>query len=132
VLASFCFGEVNGIVGVAKMFPEGVETLLKNTFACLGLPGVYRNRDGEHRDGEHQVRVLVREQERWAEAGDSAISGSFLSSRITFEVRVADIPVIRVGDTITMGDKIYKVFQEPLKDPTGTIWIVEGMILEGI
>lgn len=103
------------------MFPEGVEKLLKNTFACLGLTGVYKNSLGER-----PVRVLVCQQEAWAEAGD----GSFLSSHIAFEIHVAEIPVVRVGDTLTLGEKIYKVYQEPLKDPTGTIWTVLGMILE--
>jgi hypothetical protein len=102
-------------------FPEGVENLLKNTFTCLGLTGVYRNFAGVC-----PVQVLVRERENFAVAGD----GSFLSSRVTFELRVADVPVVHVGDTITLNDRVYKVFQAPLKDPTGTIWTVEGMILE--
>jgi hypothetical protein len=106
-------------------FPEGVENLLKNTFKVLGLPGIYKNFEGER-----PISVLVRERESFADVGD----GSFLSSRITFEVHVADIPIVCVGDTITMNAhdcnaRIYKVFQAPLKDPTGTIWIIEGMAL---
>jgi hypothetical protein len=103
------------------IFPEGVENLLKNTFKCLGMPGIYKNADGER-----PVRVLIRERESFADAGDPVIGGSFLSSRITFEVHVADVPVVCVGDTITLNTNVYKVFQAPLKDPTGTIWIVEG------
>jgi hypothetical protein len=105
-------------------FPTGVEELLKNTFRCLGLPGIYRNAEGER-----PISVLVRERESFADAGDPIIGGSFLSSRITFEVHVDDVPVVNVGDTITLNERVYKVFQAPLKDATGTIWIVEGMVL---
>jgi hypothetical protein len=105
-------------------FPAGVEDLLKNTFKCLGMPGIYKNSEGER-----PISVLVRERESFADVGDPPIGGSFLSSRITIEVRVVDVPVVCVGDTITLNDRIYKVFQAPLKDPTGTIWIIEGMIL---
>jgi hypothetical protein len=105
-------------------FPTGVEELLKNTFRCLGMPGIYRNAEGER-----PISVLVRERESFAEAGDPIIGGSFLSSRITFEVHVDDVPVVNVGDTITLNDRCYKVFQAPLKDSTGTIWIIEGMVL---
>jgi hypothetical protein len=101
-------------------FPAGVEDLLKNTFKCLGIPGIYRNAEGER-----PISVLVRERENFSEVGD----GSFLSSRVTFELHVADVPTVCVGDTITLNDRVYKVFQAPLKDPTGTIWTVEGMIL---
>jgi hypothetical protein len=69
--------------------------------------------------------VLIRERESFAEAGDA----SFLSSRVTFELHVADIPVVHVGDTITLNDRVYKAFQAPLKDPTGTVWIIEGMVI---
>jgi hypothetical protein len=105
-------------------FPEGVENLLKNTFKCLGMPGIYKNSEGER-----PISVLVRERESFADAGDPIIGGSFLSSRITFEVHVADVPVVRVGDTITLNDRVYKVFQAPLKDQTGTVWIIEGMVM---
>jgi hypothetical protein len=101
-------------------FPAGVEDLLKNTFRCLGMPGIYRNSTGEF-----PVRVLGRERESFADVGE----GSFLSSRITFELHVADVPVVCIGDTITLNDRVYKVFQAPLKDPTGTTWTVEGMVL---
>jgi hypothetical protein len=97
------------------IFPEGVENLLKNTFKCLGMPGIYKNSEGER-----PVRVLIRERESFADVGDA----NFLSSRVTFELHVADVPVVHVGDTITLNDRVYKVFQAPLKDPTGTIWTV--------
>jgi hypothetical protein len=112
---------------MANSYPEGVENLLKDTFSCLGLNGVYRNSAEEF-----SVRVLVREQESWVNAGDPVIGGSILSARITFEVRVADVPEVAVGDTIELNDRVYKVFQAPLKDPTSTIWIVEGMVMEHI
>jgi hypothetical protein len=105
-------------------FPTGVENLLKNTFRCLGMPGIYRNAEGER-----PISVLVRERESFADVGDPIIGGSFLSSRVTFELHVADVPVVCIGDTITLNDRVYKVFQAPLKDPTGTIWTVEGMVL---
>jgi hypothetical protein len=105
-------------------FPEGVENLLKNTFRCLGMPGIYKNSSGEF-----PVRVLVHEQESFAEVGDPIIGANFLSSRITFEVHIDDVPVVNVGDTITLNERVYKVFQAPLKDSTGTIWIIEGMVL---
>jgi hypothetical protein len=98
-------------------FPTGVKSLLNDTFKHLGVPGVYHNSVGDH-----PVHVLVKELERWAEVG----RGAFLNARITFEVHIDDIPLIKVGDTFTIGDRDYKVHQEPLRDPTGTIWTVEG------
>lgn len=101
-------------------FPIGVEKLLEANFKILGIPGVYRNAAGAH-----TITVLVKELERWAEIG----RGGILNTRITFEVRTADVPRVLVGDTFTVGDRDYKVYQEPLRDPTGTLWIVEGAVI---
>ena len=101
----------------------GVAQLFCDVFACLGVAAIWR-----HRGHETPVRLLLRQPEQWATVGE----GSVLASQLDAEVSLLEVPEISVGDTFVVQDRRYRVFQEPLKDPSGTVWQVTGMIVEGV
>lgn len=117
------FGEINGSLVMNTGLPE----LFRDTLACLGIPALLRQNGREY-----PVRMLMRQPESWVTAGDPTLGCSFLSSRVECEIMIDDIPKISVGDILIVNERCYKIFQEPLKDPSGTVWRVQGMIVEGV
>lgn len=101
----------------------GLQQLFRDVFACLGVAALWR-----HRGQETPVRLLLRQPEQWASAGE----GTILASQLDAEVGLLEVPEISVGDTFVVQDHRYRVFQEPLKDPSGTVWHVTGMIVESV
>lgn len=101
----------------------GVAQLFCDVFACLGVAAIWR-----HRGQDTAVCLLLRQPEQWASAGE----GTILASQLDAEVSLLEVPEISVGDTFGVQDRRYRVFQEPLKDPSGTVWHVSGMIVEGV
>lgn len=101
---------------------EGLDLLFRDVFACLSVSAFL-----QHGFETFPLRLLVRQPEGWIPAGEA----EFLSSRFQGEIQIAEVPAIAVGDTIVIGERRYKIFQEPLKDPSGTVWQVHGMIVEG-
>lgn len=39
-----------------------------------------------------------------------------------FDVRVSEVPVMNTGDTLAIGDEVFKVQAPPKKDEQGLIW----------
>lgn len=101
----------------------GLRQLFSDVFACLGVVALWR-----HRGHETSVRLLVRQPEQWTAIGE----GSLLASQLNAEVNIEEVPAISVGDTFVVNERRYRVFQEPLKDPSGIVWQVTGMIVEGV
>lgn len=99
----------------------GLDLLFRDTFATLGIP-VTLMQNGH----ASSIRMLLRQPESWA------VSGDLLSARIEGEIAIQDVPAIHVGDAVVLNGRRYKIFQEPLKDPSGTVWLVQGMIAEGL
>lgn len=102
----------------------GLTQLFRDTFTCLSLPATLILRSG----GTQPVRILVRQPESWV----AASGGEFLSARLEGEIRIRDAPRITVGDALVLANRHYKIFQEPLKDPSGTVWLVHAMIADGM
>lgn len=81
-------------------------------FEKLGEPAEYQNRE-----------VLI-----FLLRPDIVVSVGFAKSHTatnTMKIRIADAPQLKVGDTITYNDVIYKVSQEPQKDTNNLIWSFE-------
>lgn len=101
---------------------NGLSQLFRDTFACLSLTAELIQ-EGKARP----VRLLIRQPESWIALGD----GEVLSARIVGEILIAEVPQIFMGDSLYIGWRTYRIFQEPLKDPSGTVGRVHGALVEG-
>lgn len=101
---------------------NGLSQLFRDTFACLSLTAELIQ-EGKARP----VRLLIRHPESWIALGD----GEVLSARIIGEILIAEVPQIFMGDSLYIGGRTVRIFQEPLKDPSGTVWQVHGALVEG-
>lgn len=105
----------------------GLSELFRDTLACLGVSARL-----QHNGHKQSIRILIRQPESWVDAGDSVMGSQFLSSRFEGEIMIQEVPTISCGDILIVNERCYKIFQEPLKDPSGTVWKVHGMKVEGV
>jgi hypothetical protein len=90
-----------------------LEKMFMDTFRHLGKTAVYSSASGFV-----EITVLIKEPEQAYEFGD----GKFVERIATFEIMAKDVPNPKVGDTLYIGGRRYKVYQDPLLDGSGNIY----------
>jgi hypothetical protein len=93
-----------------------LEQMFMDTFKHLGKPALYQPSGGAF----IKLLVLIKEPEQDYELGD----GKFVERIATFEIMAKDVPAPKVGDTLYIDGRRYKVYQDPLLDGSGNVYEV--------
>lgn len=109
MFASGSFGEGDGIL----MFCRKVEDAVDVVFKHLGKPMKYKCRDGSCQT----VIAIEKSPENLYASGENQIVGQAMEA----SVKIADVTP-KVGDSIILNDKTFRIFEEPLLDASGLIW----------
>ena len=67
------------------------------------------------------IRAIIRAPDRFANFGD----GRFLADTVLLDVKVSDVAVMAMGDTVQIGSVIYELRADPLRDPERLVWTAE-------
>jgi len=86
-------------------------------FKHLGVAAVYTPRGGT----PMVVRVIARRPDREIEFGDIAVH----TATANFEVRMAEVPSLALGDTITLDGETFVLQGEPVRDADRLVWVVD-------
>jgi hypothetical protein len=105
-----------------------LEQMFFDTFKNLGKPALYQAGDS----ALVEILALIKEPEQAYELGDGHFgAGSFVERIATFEVMAKDIPNPKVGDTLYIEGRKYKIYQEPLLDGSGNVFEVVAILVGG-
>jgi hypothetical protein len=83
-----------------------LEQMFMDTFKHLGKTALY-SAEGS---GFVEITVLIKEPEQAYELGD----GKFVERIATFEIMAKDVLNPKVGDTLYVDGRRYKIYQDPL------------------
>lgn len=78
--------------------------------------------DGQYRAGGADPATLVRVIRSSPDVVSDWNQGRFVQSSHVFDVRVSDVALPAIGDTITIGGSLYSIREEPQKDSEGLLW----------
>lgn len=87
-------------------------------FATLGVPGIYTPADGQ----PIACQILLRRPDRdWQFGGGIGTT----SQSTVAEVRTAEVPTAKEGDTLAVGGRTYGVTKASQPDPDRLSWSLE-------
>lgn len=107
--ASGGFAESYGFL----MFYRKVEDAIEAVFEHLGKPVKYKYQDGTMTE----VIAIEKSPENLYSAGENQMVGQAME----VSVKSADITP-KVGDSIIVGNRNFRIFEEPLLDASGLVW----------
>jgi hypothetical protein len=97
--------------------------MFEDCFAHLGKEAQYQSSGS----APFPIRVLIKQPDTAYEMGDGQVIGHMA----IFEVRIRELPFPKVGDQLIIAGNRYKIFAEPLRDASNTIWEITAMVMEG-
>lgn len=98
-----------------------LDRMFDDVFEHLGIKALYK----QEGLGFIECTVLIKEPEQAYEIGD----GQFIERIATFEVIASDVANPKIGDFLYVNGSKYKVYQEPLLDPSGNVYEVIGILV---
>jgi hypothetical protein len=101
-----------------------LELMFMDIFGHLGKPALYQAAG----EAFVEVTVLIKEPEQAYELGD----GQFVERVATFEVMAKDVPNPKVGDTLYIEGRLYKIYQDPLLDGSGNVYEIVAIFAEKV
>lgn len=96
--------------------------MFEDCFAHLGKEALYQSSD----EAPFPVRVLIKQPDTAYEMGDGQVIGHMA----IFEVRIDELAFSKVGDQLIIAGNRYKIFAEPLRDASNTVWEITAMVME--
>jgi hypothetical protein len=100
---------------------EVLTTAFDDVFEHLGVEATFDPRTSP----PVSIIALVKEPEGVYEVGSSQVVGQVAE----FSVKAADVSP-KVGDTILLGSKKYKIHEEPLLDASNLLWKFNAILVE--
>lgn len=98
-----------------------VKRLFADCFKHLGVKAVYYN---SKREEICKIKALIKHPDVTYSIGRD---GELTNQIASIEIRVQDVTSFSIGDYIKVGNKFYKIFEQPLKDPSNMLWKLEGI-----
>ena len=97
-----------------------IERLLEDCFEHLGIEVSYC----DHKRKEiSKMKALVKCPDTAYSLG---IDGKLTQQIAFIEIRSQDVVFLSLGDYIKIGNKFYKIFEQPLRDPSGSVWTIQA------
>lgn len=96
--------------------------MLDDCFAHLGKEALYQSSGA----APFPIRVLIKQPDIPYEMGDGQVIGHMA----IFEVRIDELAFPKVGDQLIIAGSRYKIFSEPLRDSSNTVWEITAMVME--
>ena len=87
-------------------------------FAALGTDALYVPADGSP---SRTVRVIAKRPDAFRDFGDSRIA----TPTAVFDVRVADVPSPKAGDTLVFDGIVHVIQGEPSRDRERLVWTLD-------
>ncbi len=97
--------------------------MFEDCFTHLGKEALYQSSGS----ASFPIRVLIKQPDTAYEIGDGQVIGHMA----IFEVRTHELAFPKVGDQLIIDENRYKIFAEPLRDASNTIWEITAMVMEG-
>ena len=97
--------------------------MFADCFAHLGKEALYQSSGAV----PFSIRVLIKQPDTPYEIGDGQVIGHMA----IFEVRTHELAFPKVGDQLIIAGNRYKIFSEPLRDASNTVWEITAMVMEG-
>ena len=96
--------------------------MFEDCFAHLGKEALYQSSGA----APFPISVLIKQPDTAYEMGDGQVIGHMA----IFEVRIDELAFPKVGDQLIIASTRYKIFAEPLRDASNTIWEITAMVME--
>ena len=103
------------------MFKDTVITAINDMFDHLGHEVTIRSRNGETK----QVIAVIKQPENPYELGDSQV----VEEVAEVSIKATDATP-RIGDSILVNDRRYKIFEEPLLEASTLIWKFNAVLMK--
>lgn len=100
---------------------KNTQRLFSDCFEHLGVEVSYCNKNKEE---ICKIKALVKRPDTTYSLGDD---GKLTREVATLEVRSQDVTYPSIGNYIKIGNKFYKIFEQPLKDPSNMLWKIEAI-----
>jgi len=97
--------------------------MFEDCFAHLGKEALYQSSGA----APFPIRVLIKQPDTAYEMGDGQVIGHMA----IFEVRIDELAFPKIGDQLIIAGNRYKIFAEPLRDASNTVWEITAMVMEG-
>lgn len=100
---------------------KNIQKLFMDCFEHLGVEATYCNKNKE---SICEIKALVKRPDTTYSLGND---GTLTQQIASIEIRSQDITFLSVGDYIKIGDKFYRIFEQPLKDSSNIVWKIEAV-----
>jgi hypothetical protein len=100
---------------------KNVQKLFMDCFEHLGVEATYCNKNKET---ICTIKALVKRPDTTYSLG---ADGTLTNQIASIEIRIQDITFLSTGNYIKIGDKFYRLFEQPLKDSSNMIWEIKAM-----
>jgi hypothetical protein len=99
-----------------------LQRMYDDVFDHLGIEVEYKPKTS----AAFKTLALIKEPENVYEVGSSNVVGQVAE----ISVKVADLKMPMVGDVIFIGNKKYKICEDPLLDASNVIWKFNAVLVE--
>lgn len=96
------------------MIRDALQQMFDDVFDRLGVEVEYKPKMST----AFKITILIKEPENVYEVGSSQVVGQVAE----FSIRVADLKMPMIGDVVFVGNKKYKICEEPLLGPSNLLW----------
>lgn len=93
--------------------------MFKDCFAHLGKDALYQKQGQK----PLAIRVLIKQPDLAYDIGDSKM----ITQMAMIEILTKDIDSPNINDQVTISGTVYKIFSEPLQDPSKNIWEITAI-----
>ncbi|GHU00122.1 hypothetical protein FACS1894126_6450 [Alphaproteobacteria bacterium] len=104
------------------MMKEAITRALDDAFEHLGVDVIFESANAS---SSFPIIALLKEPESVYEVGSSQVIGQVAE----FSVKASDVKP-KIGDTIFVGTKKYKIHEEPLLDASNLIFKFQAVLIE--
>jgi hypothetical protein len=104
-----------------SLIQEALRNAFDDVFEHLGVEAIFKTANA----APFPVIALIKEPESVYEVGSSQVIGQIAE----FCMKAAEVNP-KVGDTIFLGLKKYKIYEEPLLDSSNYVWKFPAVLME--
>ncbi|MCJ7454350.1 MAG: hypothetical protein MUP48_02700 [Wolbachia endosymbiont of Homalodisca vitripennis] len=104
-----------------KIKDKNLSKLFSDCFEHLGVEVSYCNKSKKEIS---KIKALVKRPDNTYSLG---ADGALIQQIASIEIRCRDVTFLNVGDYIKIGNKYYKIFEQPLQDSSNELWKVAAV-----
>ncbi|APR98662.1 head-tail joining protein [Wolbachia endosymbiont of Folsomia candida] len=101
-----------------------IKRLFVDCFEYLGVEATYCNKN---KGAICEIKALVKRPDTTYSLGND---GTLTNQIASIEIHIQDVTCPSVADYIKIGNKFYRIFEQPLKDSSNNLWEIRAIEVE--